>query len=282
MQQHARLEGTGPSIRKINPRVLEGRTIPSYEWKRAHGSKKHSTVHGKRKRQGFPVCGQLSHLYYLILKGLTDEQGRGKNPFNKIFQPFFHWLIKIDVTLEVKWVPSSQCLANTLSRWGTGQGGLRFGQKTASSPEKNFFNPSSSSIQTIFATPRNKSLADLCPDGPIGRPGQQMPCSSHGNPGGPIPTSPWSIIKTFLTRLQLFHKAKVLMWSLFWLQHHVGSVNKSEDLTHTMCEGEPIPRNVAHPLGRKMPPTRWTHLCLIFPGQFYRGLKVHLHPFTVL
>lgn len=251
--------------------------------KRAHGSKKHSTVHSKRKRQGFPVCGQLSHLYYLILKGLTDEQGRGKNPFNKIFQPFFHWLIKIYVTLEVKWVPSSQCLANTLSRWGTGQGGLRFGQKNRFITWKKSFSTLHHPQYRPFLPPQEIKAWLICVQtAPLGDQGNRFPAVPHGNHGGPTPTSPWSIIKTFLTRLQLFHKAKVLMWSLFWLQHHVGSVNKSEDLTHTMCEGEPIPRNVAHPLGRKMPPTRWTRLCLTFPGQFYRGLKVHLHPFTVL
>jgi len=85
------------------------------------------------------------------------KRGRRKNPFNTLLQPFFLWLLKNNVRLQVQWVPSENCLADPLSRWGQDRGDYSL-DKTLFHKIRKFFQKFITLETDLFASPGNKKL----------------------------------------------------------------------------------------------------------------------------
>lgn len=95
-----------------------------------------------------------------IRKLFISEQKEGKEPFQRSFSTTFSLADLKNDTLEVKWVPSSQNLADPLSRRGQDSGGLHLGQKNDSSSWKRF--PTLHHIPNrSFCRPRKQNLANF-------------------------------------------------------------------------------------------------------------------------
>ena len=106
-----RLGGSRCPVRPKNPGVLAAQKPLAHKSKGNGGCSKHCQVTGQARRNSGVKRGQ-SGVVPLLTKG-----GGRKNPFNHILQPFFQWLMSKNVTLQVRWVPSAQCLADPISRW---------------------------------------------------------------------------------------------------------------------------------------------------------------------
>jgi hypothetical protein len=99
------------------------------------------------------LCVDNQVLFYYLQKG-----GGRKNPFNKRLQPFYRWLMEKNINLQVKWVPSAECLADPLSRWSQDRGDYSLDPKLFRFLQKKI-SPWISLEKDLFASPGNKNLA---------------------------------------------------------------------------------------------------------------------------
>ena len=156
------------------------------------------------------MCGQSSPFL------LPPKRGGRKNPFNKMLQPFWHWLMEKGITLQVKWVPSERCLADPLSRWSKDRGDYSLDPSLFKYLQK-FFSPHITLQTDLFASPGNKKLENFVSRWPHweakGVDALQCPLD---NLGDLYANPPWSVIQKFLARLRLFPQTKILMVVPYW------------------------------------------------------------------
>ena len=157
------------------------------------------------------LCVDNQVIYYYLQKG-----GGRKNPFNKMLQPFFHWLINQKVSLQVKWVPSAKCLADPLSRWERDRGDYSLDPNLFQWLSK-FFSKFICLKTDMFASPGNKKLTNFCSRWPHWQASavDALRCPLD-NLGGLYANPPWSIIGKFLQRLREFPQVRALMVVPFW------------------------------------------------------------------
>ena len=93
-------------------------------------------------------------IYYYLTKG------GGKDPFNQMLRPFFQWCCQKDITLQVRWVPSAQCLADPISRWDQDRGDYSL-DKSLFAALKAYFAPHIKLETDLLASPGNKKLAQF-------------------------------------------------------------------------------------------------------------------------
>ena len=157
------------------------------------------------------LCVDNQVIYYYLQKG-----GGRKNPFNKMLQPFFRWLISQNVTLQVTWVPSAQCRADGLSRWVQDRGDYSLDPDMFQQIRK-FFSKFIHIETDMFASPGNKKLEKFCSRWPHWQAAavDALRCPLD-NLGDLYANPPWSIISKFLPRLRQFPHTRVLMVVPFW------------------------------------------------------------------
>ena len=157
------------------------------------------------------LCVDNQVLFYYLQKG-----GGRKNPFNRMLQPFWHWLMEQKINLQVKWVPSEKCLADPLSRWSQDRGDYSMDPKLFGYLQKTFC-PFLKLKTDLFASPGNKKLDQFVSRWPHwqAKAVDALQCPLD-NLGGLYANPPWTVIQKFLARLRLFPKAEVLMVVPFW------------------------------------------------------------------
>ena len=89
--------------------------------------------------------------YYL------QKRGGKKNPFNQLLQPFYRWLMENNINLQVRWVPSEECLADPLSRWVQDKGDYSL-DPALFNWVKIIFKNHIKLTTDLFASPGNKKL----------------------------------------------------------------------------------------------------------------------------
>ena len=104
----------------------------------------------KNDQVSLSVDNQVIH-YYL------SKGGGRKNPFNKLLQPFFKWLMENNISLQVQWVPSAKCLADPISRWQQDRGDYSL-DPLLFKWLKDHFTPYITLQTDLFASPGNKKL----------------------------------------------------------------------------------------------------------------------------
>ena len=164
-----------------------------------------------KKNENVLLCVDNQVLFYYLQKG-----GGRKNPFNQMLQPFFHWLMAKNITLQVKWVPSAQCLADPISRWSQDPGDYTLDCNLFRYVQK-IFAPFIHLETDLFASPGNKKLRQFVARWPHweAKAVDALQCSLD-NLGGMWANPPWSVIQKFLARLRLFPSARVLLAVPFW------------------------------------------------------------------
>ena len=152
------------------------------------------------------LCVDNQVLFYYLQKG-----GGRKNPFNKMLQPFWHWLMEKNITLQVKWVPSENCLDDPLSRWSQDRGDYSLDPALFGYVQK-IFQPFLKLHTDLFASPGNKKLVQFVSRWPHWQATavDALQCPLD-NLGGLYANPPWTVIQTFLARLKLFPQVKVFM-----------------------------------------------------------------------
>ena len=133
-----------------------------------------------------------------------------------MLQPFWHWLMEQNITLQVKWVPSEKCLADPLSRWSQDRGDYSLDPTLFRYVQK-FFLPFLELKTDLFASPGNKKLDQFVSRWPHWEATavDALQCPLEGL-GGLYANPPWTVSQKFLARLRLFPKAEVLMVVPFW------------------------------------------------------------------
>jgi hypothetical protein len=224
------------------------------------------------------LCVDNQVIFYYLQKG-----GGRKNPFNQLLQPFYHWLMSKNITLQVKWVPSAQCLADPLSRWSQDRGDYSL-DPTLFQQVQNFFLPWITLETDLFASPGNKKLEQFVSRWPHwqARGVDALQCPLE-NMGGLYANPPWSVIQKFLARLRLSPQVPVLMVVPFWVSATWWPQLIKLRVPEAPClKVNPYPGMFTNCWGEAMPPPRWPLLCLICSGKFWRGDKSKLPLLTTL
>jgi hypothetical protein len=223
------------------------------------------------------LCVDNQVLFYYLQKG-----GGRKNPFNKMLQPFWHWLMERRITLQVKWVPSEKCLADPLSRWSQDRGDYSLDPRLFRHLQR-VFSPFLRLQTDLFASPGNKKLDQFVSRWPHWQAtavdALQCPLDDLG---GLYANPPWSVIQKILSRLRLFPKVKVLMVVPFWDSTAWWPQLIKMKAPGTPClKVNPYQGMFTNCWGEAMPPPRWPLLCLICSGKFWRGNKYKIKPLTI-
>ena len=210
-------------------------------------------------------------VYYYLAKG-----GK-KDPFNIILQPFFKWLMQKEITLQVHWVPSAQCLADPISRWSQDRGDYALNPHLFNYIQS-FFTPYINLQTDLFASPGNTKLPQFVSRWPHwqAKAVNALQCSLEGM-GGLYANPPWSVITEFLPRLKMYPNVQVLMvlpyWdsATWWPQLIKMKAPKVPCLRITPfrgmfknCWGEEIRPNLS-----------------ICSGRFYKGNKFKIQPLRI-
>ena len=216
-------------------------------------------------------------VFYYLTKG-----GGRKSPFNKMLQPFFRWCMENNVTLQVKWVPSEECLADPLSRWSQDRGDYSLDRLLFQFLQKHFA-PHILLQTDLFASPGNKKLESFVSRWPHWEATavDALACPLQGM-GGLYANPPWSVIQKFLARLNLYPQAQVLMVVPFWASAIWWPQLIKLKVPNTPCfKILPYPGMFTNCWGEKMPPPRWPLLCILCSGKFWKGNKFKIRPLTI-
>jgi hypothetical protein len=125
--------------------------------------------------------------------------------------------MKNNITLNVKWVPSQECLADPISRWEMDRGDYSLDPQLFQWLKNHFKN--FIKLETdLFASPGNKKLPNFVSRWPhweaTAVDALQCPLD---NMGGLYANPPWSVIQIFLPRLRQFPQARILMVVPYWV-----------------------------------------------------------------
>ena len=199
-----------------------------------------------------------------------------------MLQPFWHWLMEKNITLQVKWVPSEKCLADPLSRWSQDRGDYSLDPGLFQYLQKTF-SPFLRLQTDVFASPGNKKLDQFVSRWPHWQASavDALQCPLD-NLGGLYANPPWNVIQKFLGRLRLFPQTQVLMVVPFWDSASWWPQLIKMKTPKTPClKIHPYPGMFTNCWGDKMPPPRWHLLCLVCSGKFWRGNKYKIKPLTI-
>ena len=163
-----------------------------------------------------------------------------RNPFNKLLQPLYNWLISQDITLQVTWVPSEKCLADPISRWEQDKEDYTLDHNLFRDLQK-FFKKYINLETDLFASPGNKQLnkfvsrwphwqasgvdALKCPLDNLGGVICKPPLVNHLKISPKIKTVP---------KCPSFNGAPLLGFS-----HMVAPINKNESAKHSLPKDHP-------------------------------------------
>jgi hypothetical protein len=231
-----------------------------------------------KQNENVLLCVDNQVVYYYLQKG-----GGRKNPFNQLLQPFFKWLMERNITLQVKWVPSAECLADPLSRWSQDRGDYSL-DPLLFQQIREIFSPHLLLETDLFASPGNKKLESFVSRWPHwqARGVDALQCPLD-NMGGLYANPPWSIIDKFLGRLRLYPNTQVLMVVPFWASAPWWPQLIKLRAPHSpVLKIDPYGGMFTNCWGEKMPPPRWPLLCLICSGKFWRGSKFKLPPLMTI
>ena len=275
--QRPRLGRDRPPNRAVCTRVLARKKSAAHQHKGNGSGHKHGTKFGQAKRKCPPLRRQPSNLL-LLAKG-----GGRKNPFNQMLQPFFRYLMKNGITLQLRWVPSERCLADPLSRWSQDRGDYSL-NPVLFQKIKTFFQKHIQLQVDLFASPGNKKLDRFVARWPhwqaAGVDALKIPLDQLG--GGLYANPPWNVIEHFLVHLQKFPQVQVLMVVPYWASAIWWPQLTKLRVPKTPClQINPHQGMFSNCWGEKMPPTRWPLICLICSGKFWKGKKFKLGPLTI-
>ena len=212
-QQYPWLGWSGHSKWKFHSGILEGHGGPPP----LHINKKEliaaiNTIKSLSK-EGETVSLSVDNqvIYYYLTKG-----GGRENPFNVMLQPLYKWLMERNITLQVNWVPSKDCLADPISRWEMDREDYTL-DPLLFHHVKEYFKSFIHLKTDLFASPGNKKMDQFVSRWPhweaVAVDALQCPLD---NLGDLYANPPWSVIEKFLPRLKQFPNAKVLMVLPYW------------------------------------------------------------------
>ena len=187
-----------------------------------------------------------------------------------------------NINLQIKWVPSKECLADPISRWEQDHGDNSLDHNLFNWLKK-FFAKHINLETDLFASPGNKKLDQFVSRWPHwqARAVDALQCPLE-NMGGLYANPPWSVIQKFLGRLREYPQVPVLMVVPFWV-----SAIWWPQLIKMKAPGVPCLKINPYQgmfqncWGEDMPPPRWPLLCLICSGKFYKGEKYKIKPLTI-
>ena len=133
------------------------------------------------------VDNQVSFWY------LTKGGGRHSH-FNALLRPFINWCIRHKVTLQVRWVPSKDMLADNLSRWDWDPGDYTLSEPLFQFLRKVYL-PWGGSTPTCLPPRGTGNYPNSFPGGPIGKRPRWTLCSAPWTTWGAFTQTPlgtWS------------------------------------------------------------------------------------------
>ena len=153
-----------------------------------------------------------------VVYNCLSKGGGRKSPFNQMLLPLWDWLMQRGISLQVRWVPSAQCLADPISRWSQDHGDYSL-NPALFAWIRSFFAPHIQLRTDLFASPGNKKLPFFVARWPhwqaagvdaLQFPLDQLESGLYANP-------PWSIIQKFLPRLREYPRLPCLMVVPYWV-----------------------------------------------------------------
>ena len=180
--------------------------------------------------------------------------------------------MKNNVTLQVKWVPSKECLADPISRWVQDRGDYTLNPKVFKEIP-NLFQAQIILEVDLFASPGNSKLKKFVSRWPHWQSAAVdallAPLDSLGK--GFYCNPSWSIIGKFLLRLREYPSLQFLMVAHYWVsatwwpQLIKMKVPRSKILRIT-----PFKSLFSNCWGQEMPPPRWDLVCILCSGKFWK------------
>jgi hypothetical protein len=209
-------------------------------------------------------------LFHYLRKG-----GDRKNPFNKVLQPFFQWLMDKQIILHVKWVPSAACQADPISRWTQDRGDYSLNPHVFQKIQK-FFQPPVSLEVDLFASPGNRKLPVFVARWPhweaaavdaLQAPLEKLGKRFYCNPS-------WSIIGQFLPRIKEFPNLLFLMVVPFWASSTwFAPLIKMRVPHQQVSQDTPLQGFIRQLLGGGNATPRWDLICILCSGKYDQGSK---------